>query len=96
MALQSVSAPICTGEDLATAVPSPICPLPLSPHPQRVPSVLTAVTELYPAEMLNQVVNAPICIGDDLRVVVPSPSCPLLERPHAQRVPSVLIPWLAS
>jgi len=39
---QEVKAPIWTGEDLSTVVPSPSLPLDPAPHAQIVPSVLTA------------------------------------------------------
>ena len=69
-------APICTGSVRDVSVPSPSCPLLLSPHDQTVPSARSArLLELVPAAA-PQVVTVPLCIGVVRVVTVPSPNWP--------------------
>ena len=78
---------ICSGEVLVTVEPSPSCPLPLSPHAQRVPSARRATVKFLPAATAVQPSKG-TCTGEALPLVLPIPSWPLELSPHAQRVPS--------
>ena len=73
---QLVAVPTWTGLEWPVVVPSPSCPLSLSPQAHRVPSVLTATVWTPPAATEAQLVAVPTWTGVSRLVVVPSPSCP--------------------